>query len=115
MITGAHAIIYSKNAEEDKNFFKYVLKLTNVDVGRGWLIFGLPPSEIAVHPSPDNTSHELYLMCEDIKKFIEEVGKHNISCSEPEDQGWGILSQISLPGGGLLGVYQPRHQRPEPM
>jgi len=75
MITGAHAIIYSKNAEEDKNFFKSVLKLTNVDVGRGWLIFGLPPSEIAVHPGPDNTSQELYLMCDDIKKFIEEVGK----------------------------------------
>jgi hypothetical protein len=115
MITGAHAIIYSKNAEEDKNFFKSVLKLTNVDVGRGWLIFGLPPSEVAVHPGTDNTSHELYLMCDDIKKFIEEVGKHNISCSEPEDQGWGILSHMTLPGGGLLGVYQPRHQRPEPM
>ena len=115
MITGAHAIIYSKNAAADKEFFKTVLKLTNVDVGQGWLIFGLPPSELAVHPSSDTTSHELYLMCDNIKKFIEEVSKHNISCSEPQDQGWGILSSLTLPGGGTLGVYQPKHQRPEPM
>jgi hypothetical protein len=115
MITGTHAIIYSNNTEADKEFFKSVLKLTNVDVGHGWLIFGLPPSELAVHPHTNNVSHELYLMCDDIKLFIEEMGRHNISCSEPRDQGWGILTQLTLPGGGSIGVYQPRHQRPEPM
>ena len=116
MITGTHAIIYSKNAEADKAFFKDILKLTNVDVGRGWLIFGLPPSEVAVHPAAENDcAQELYLMCEDINTFVEEMGKHNITCSALQDQGWGILSQVTLPGGGTLGVYQPRHERPEPM
>jgi len=115
MITGTHTIIYSNNVEADKAFFKNVLQLTNVDVGRGWLIFGLPPSELAVHPAEPNNSHELYLMVDDIKSFIENVGKHNISCSDPKDQGWGILTQLNLPGGGRLGVYQPRHERPEPM
>jgi hypothetical protein len=115
MITGAHAIIYSNNADADKEFFKNVLKLTNVDVGRGWLIFGLPPSELAVHPDAENGKQELYLICDDIRIFIEEVGKHGIACSEPQDQGWGILTKLTLPGGGSLGVYQPRHARPAPM
>lgn len=115
MIVGTHAIIYSKNAEADKEFFKKVLKLTNVDVGDGWLIFGLPPSELAVHPADDNGPHELYLMCDDIKSFVDEMSKHSIICSELQDQGWGILTQLKLPGGGSLGVYQPRHERPEPM
>ena len=116
MINGAHAIIYSNDAEADKEFFKNVLKLTNVDVGRGWLIFGLPPSEIAVHPAENNEGkQELYLMCDDIKAFVDEMSRHNISCSELQDQGWGILTQLTLPGGGSLGVYQPRHARPDPM
>ena len=115
MIVGTHAIIYSKNAEADKEFFKNVLQLTNVDVGNGWLIFGLPPSEVAVHPATDNDRQELYLMCDDIKSFVEAMSKHNINCSELQDQGWGILTQLRLPGGGSLGVYQPRHERPEPM
>jgi hypothetical protein len=118
MINGTHAIIYSNNAEADKEFFKNILKLTNVDVGRGWLIFGLPPSEIAVHPTENgnaNGTQELYLMCDDIKAFVEEMGNHNISCSDLQDQGWGILTQLTLPGGGSLGVYQPRHARPDPM
>ena len=115
MINGIHAIIYSKDAERLRSFFRDVLDLPSVDAGRGWLVFALPPAELAVHPSEESSHHELYLMCDDIKKFIEEVGKHNISCSEPQDQGWGILSSLILPGGGALGVYQPRHQRPEPM
>ena len=115
MIVGTHAIIYSKNAEADKEFFKNVLNLTNVDVGQGWLIFGLPPSELAIHPATENGRKELYLMCEDIKSFVEAMNKHSITCTELQDQGWGILTQLRLPGGGLLGVYQPRHERPKPM
>ena len=115
MIVGAHTLIYSKNAEADKAFFKNVLKLTNVDVGDGWLIFGLPPSELAVHPTTENDSHELYLMCDDIRSFVEEMKKQSITCTEPQDQGWGILTQLKLPGGGYLGVYQPRHERPKQM
>ncbi len=112
MINGAHSIIYSSNPEADRDFFKDVLKLSNVDVGNGWLIFGLPPSELAVHPTTTGTEHELYLMCENINDFIKAMEEKGISCSPADDQGWGILTQLTLPGGGMLGVYQPRHARP---
>jgi len=115
MITGAHSIIYSKNADADKEFFRKVLKLSNVDVGGGWLIFGLPPAEVAVHPSSNNDEHEFYLICDDIKAFTGEMAKNKIQCSKIQDQGWGLLTQLTLPGGGKLGVYQPRHARPKPM
>jgi hypothetical protein len=92
-----------------------VLKLTNVDVGHGWLIFGLPPAEVAVHPSEKNDVHEFYFMCDDIKVFVAEMKKHNIACDSVRDEGYGLLTQLNLPGGGKLGVYQPRHARPEPM
>jgi len=115
MITGAHSIIYSSKPEKDRDFFLHVLKLTHVDVGHGWLIFGLPPSEVAIHPGPKNNLHEFYLMCDDIKKFIGEMAKHNIACSEIKDHGWGLLSQLTLPGGGKLSIYQPRHARPKQM
>lgn len=115
MISGAHLLIYSTDAEADKLFFRDVLKLANVDVGHGWLIFGLPPSELAVHPSSDNGRHELYLMCDDINTFVQQLGEQNITCSEIRDQGYGLFVQLTLPGGGELGVYQPRHARPEPM
>jgi catechol 2,3-dioxygenase-like lactoylglutathione lyase family enzyme len=115
MITGAHSIIYSTNAEADRAFLRDVLKLTNVDVGSGWLIFGLPPAEVAVHPSKVNDVHEFYFMVDDLAAFIDEVKKHGIACDPVQDQGYGILTQLTLPGGGKLGVYQPRHARPEPM
>jgi hypothetical protein len=114
MISGAHAIIYTKNAEADKAFFKDILKLPNVDVGRGWLIFGLPPSEIAMHPTDEKSYHELYLMCDDIELFISKMTFLKIACSAASDQGWGIVSELTLPGGGRIGVYQPRHARPQP-
>jgi hypothetical protein len=114
MTSGVHIIIYSKDAEADKVFFRDILKLTNVDVGHGWLIFGLPPSELAVHPSSDNDRHEIYLMCDSINAFVKEMTKHKIACSEIQAQGWGQLVQLTLPGGGKLGVYEPRHERPEP-
>ena len=114
MITGVHTIIYSKNAEADKAFFRDVLKLPNVDVGQGWLIFRLPPAELAVHPSTDSQHHEIYLMCEDIKTFVQKMKEHKLPCSEVQNQGWGLLVELTLPGGGKIGVYQPRHSRPEP-
>jgi hypothetical protein len=104
MITGAHSIVYSKDPEADRNFFRDTLKLTNVDVGQGWLIFGLPPSEVAVHPSDKNGEHEFYLMCEDVNAFVTEMKTKNISCGEIQDMGWGVLTQLTLPGGGKLGV-----------
>lgn len=115
MITGVHTIIYSKDAEADKAFFRDVFKLTNVDVGHGWLIFGLPPSELAVHPSTGSEHHEIYLMCDDINAFVQQMAEYKMICSEIQDQGWGLLVELTLPGGGKLGVYQPRHARPKPM
>jgi len=115
VITGIHLVIYSKDTEADKAFFRDILKLTNVDVGQGWLIFGLPPSELAVHPSSENDRHEIYLMCDDIKTLVRQMSKQKIVCSEIQNQGWGQLVQLTLPGGGKLGVYQPRHARPKPM
>ena len=115
MIIGAHSIIYSTNPEADRAFFRDVFKLTHVDVGDGWLIFGLPPAEVAVHPAKQNGVHEFYLMCDDVGGFIAELRERNIICGPVEDQGWGLLTEITLPGGGKLGVYQPRHARPQSM
>jgi hypothetical protein len=112
MLTGAHAIIYSTNAEADRAFFRDVLELESADAGGGWLIFALPPAEVAVHPAERNDRHELYLMCVDVAAFVSGMKKHGIACSAVQDQGWGLLTQLTLPGGGKLGVYQPRHPRP---
>ncbi len=115
MIIGAHSIIYSKRPEADRSFLRDVLGLSHVDVGGGWLIFGLPPAEVAVHPSSKNGVHEFYLMCGDIKKFTAAMKRRGISYGPVRNLGWGILTQIRLPGGGQLGVYEPRHARPKAM
>ena len=112
MINGAHSVLYSTNPEADRAFFRDVLGLTHVDVGGGWLIFGLPPSELAVHPSEKNSVHELFLMCDDVDAFVGEMKKRGIACAAIQQQPWGRLTQLTLPGGGTLGVYQPRHARP---
>jgi hypothetical protein len=112
MLTGAHAIIYSKDADLDRAFFRDVLKLPNVDVGGGWLIFGVPPAEVAVHPAERGSTHELYLICDDVHAFIDEMLQRRISCTQVQDHGWGLLTYLTLPGGGKLGVYEPRHARP---
>ncbi len=115
MIIGGHSIIYSANAEADRAFLRDVLKLPHVDVGRGWLIFGLPPAELAVHPADGSDRHEFYFMCDDVKAFVSEMSKHEIACAAVQDQGYGLVTSVTLPGGGKLGVYQPRHARPTPM
>jgi hypothetical protein len=114
MITGAHSIIYSTNPEADRAFFRDILKLNHVDVGGGWLIFGLPPAEVAVHPGRQDV-HEFYLICEDVESFITRLEGQGVTCAPVENRGWGLLTQVALPGGGSLGVYQPRHARPEAM
>ncbi|HSP16076.1 MAG TPA: extradiol dioxygenase [Thermoanaerobaculia bacterium] len=111
MINGAHSIIYSKNPEADRAFFRDVLKFPNVDAGEGWLIFALPASEMAIHPGKNN-EHELYLMCDDVEGFVADMKKRGIKCSTVANRGWGLISEVTLPGGGKLGVYQPRHARP---
>ena len=112
MISGSHSIIYSKDAEADRAFLRDVLKFPNVDVGGGWLIFGLPPSELAVHPGDENDHHEFYLICDDVKALVADMKKRGVECSELHEQPWGVLTQVTLPGGGKLGIYEPRHARP---
>ncbi|MET7283275.1 VOC family protein [Kribbella sp. NPDC005582] len=110
MINGAHVIIYSQDAEADRTFLKDVLGYPHVDAGHGWLIFKLPPAEVAVHPAAGAESHELYLMCDDLEQTVTELTAQGVEFVRPaEDQGWGILTSIRLPGGGELGLYQPRH------
>lgn len=113
MIIGAHSTFYSTNSDADRAFFQNVLKLPSVDVGGGWLIFGLPPAEIAVHPSDKNGVHELYLMCKDVEVFMAEMERRGITCDPVVEQDWGLVTQVTLPGGSKLGVYEPRHARPE--
>jgi hypothetical protein len=115
MLIGAHSIIYSRKPEADRAFLRDVLQLPHVDVGDGWLIFGLPPAEVGVHPSDQNDVHEFYLMCDDVAAFVADMRKRGVACGPVRDRGWGMLTHVKLPGGGKLGVYQPRHARPKPM
>src|SRR5262245_47787395 len=113
MINGAHVIIYSKDAEADRAFLKNVLKFPYVDVNSGWLIFKLPPAELAVHPSDENDLHELYLMTDDLDLEIRALEKAGTECDAVSQQRWGRSTRIKLPGGGTLGLYEPRHERPQ--
>jgi hypothetical protein len=114
MITGAHTILYSSDPEADRNFLQNVLHLTNVDLGHGWLIFGLPPSEIAVHPA-EQPSTELFFLCENIQQFIQQMAEEKIPCDPVQNKRWGHLTYLTLPGGGKIGVYEPLHERPATM
>jgi hypothetical protein len=112
MIDGAHVIIYSKDAEADKTFFRDVLKFGHVDVGGGRLFFRLPPSDLALHESDQNDVHQIWLMTDDVKAEVSRLTNVGVACEPTADRGWGIVTQIGLPGGGKLGLYQPRHERP---
>jgi catechol 2,3-dioxygenase-like lactoylglutathione lyase family enzyme len=115
MINGAHLLLYSRDPDADRAFLRDVLKFPNVDVGGGWLIFGLPPAEVAFHPSEKNDVHEFYLMVDDVDAFMAEMKAKNVACGPLHDQPWGRLTEITLPGGGELGVYEAKHARPEPV
>lgn len=109
MITGMHAVIYTMDAEADRAFFRDVLGFASVDAGDGWLIFAVPPAEVALHPSESNGKHELYLTCDDVNAEIARLAKKGVACGPVNDEGWGLLTAITLPGGGRLGLYEPRH------
>jgi len=112
MINGGHVVIYSKDADADRALIRDVLKFKYVDVHGGWLIFKLPPSELAVHPSDENDRHEFYLMTDDLDMEIKTLRSAGVECDAVSEQRWGRSTRIQLPGGGALGLYQPRHERP---
>ena len=113
MITGMHAIVFSPQAERVRAFFADVLGLPSADAGGGWLIFALPPAELAVHPADDGGHHELYLMCDDIRATLAELADKGVEVArDVSDQGWGLLAAIRLPDGSEFPIYQPRHPLP---
>ena len=113
MITGAHAVVFTADAEATRAFFRDVLGFPSVDAGGGWLIFALPPAELAAHPADDPGRHELYLMCDDITATVAELEVKGVQFSRPvSDEGFGLMTSIRLPGGGELGLYEPRHPIP---
>ena len=113
MITGAHAIVYTEDADALRAFLRDVLGFPSVDGGGGWLIFGLPPAELAAHPADGAGRHELYLMCDDIEATVDELKAKGVEFARPvSDEGWGLLTAIELPGGGELGLYEPKHPTP---
>jgi catechol 2,3-dioxygenase-like lactoylglutathione lyase family enzyme len=122
MITGAHFLLYSKDADADRQFLRDVLGFRGVDAGEGWLIFALPPAEIAVHPSSENfvqrhAEHELlgavlYLMCDDLASSTKALEQKGVTTTEVEKADWGIKTTIRLPSGGEIGLYQPTHPTP---
>jgi catechol 2,3-dioxygenase-like lactoylglutathione lyase family enzyme len=109
VIIGAHVIVYSKDAEADRAFLRDICGFSHVDAGQSWLIFALPPAEAAVHPSNENDRHELYLMTDDVAAEVARLAARGVSCAPVSEQRWGFLTSIALPGGGKLGLYQPRH------
>ena len=110
MINGVHALIYSREADGVRSFFRDVLGRAAVDAGDGWLIFALPPAEVAVHPTEGSPHHELYLMCDGIEETIRELEGKGVRCSPVTDEGWGLVASLQLPGGEELGLYEPRHE-----
>ena len=113
MITGVHAVIYTTDAERDRAFFRDVLELPSVDAGGAWLIFGLPPAELAAHPAESGGKQELYLMCDDVQATVADLTAKQVEFARPiSDEGFGLVTAIRLPGGGELGLYQPSHPSP---
>jgi len=121
MIHGAHVLLYSRDAEADRGFFRDVLGLKHVDVGHGWLIFKLPPAEVAVHPqmgealAQEHAGHAMmgavvYLMCDDLKETMQSLAAKGVKCTEVEKENWGIRTTVLLPSGGEIRLYQPTHK-----
>ncbi len=126
MINGAHIVLYTRDPESDRVFFRDVLQLPSVDAGHGWLIFALPPAEAAFHglekeivdkdvdkDDEGNNRHELYFMCDDIAATLSDLNKNNVSVSPVNEQRWGSIATLTLPSGGKVAIYQPKHPRPK--
>jgi catechol 2,3-dioxygenase-like lactoylglutathione lyase family enzyme len=109
MIIGTHVIIYSRDAKADRAFFRDVLHFPAVDAGEEWLIFRMPASETAFHPHSENNVHELYLMCDDLNREMSILAAAGVTCAPIQEERWGRLTKLALPGGGVIGLYQPKH------
>jgi len=118
MFTGAHVLLYSRDADADRQFLRDVLGFRAVDAGHGWLIFALPPAEAAVHPadSPGDSPEDgdilgahLYLMCADVEAAVKSLSAKKVACGPLSRERWGIRTTIPLPSGGHIGLYQPLH------
>lgn len=111
MINGLHALIHTQDADRVRTFFRDVLGFRSVDAGHGWLIFALPPAELAVHPTKKDepSRHELYLMCDDLKATMADLKAKGVTCGETTEARWGSITTIEVPGGGKIGLYQPKH------
>jgi hypothetical protein len=112
MITGIHAIFYSKHADALRAFLSEVLELPSVDAGGGWPIYAAPPTELAVHPTDGEPEHELYLMCDDVNATVQKLSERGIRTTPVADRGWGLVTAIEFEGGERIGLYEPRHPRP---
>jgi catechol 2,3-dioxygenase-like lactoylglutathione lyase family enzyme len=113
VITGVHAIVFTRDAEAARSFFRDTLELDAVDAGGGWLIFALPPAELAAHPTDEHSHHELYLMCDDVHRTMRELKARGVEFTkEITDERWGLTTALELPGGGQLGLYEPKHPSP---
>src|ERR1700730_7112785 len=112
MINGAHLVIYTKDPEADRAFFRDVLKFSSVDAGHGWLIFAMPQLEAAFHDSEKNDQHELFLMCDDIEATLKDLRSKKVKVGDVTEQRWGRLATFSLAGGGKIGIYEPKHPSP---
>jgi catechol 2,3-dioxygenase-like lactoylglutathione lyase family enzyme len=113
MITGVHAIVHAGDAERVRTFMRDVLGLASVDAGGGWLIFALPPAELAAHPTDGDPRHELFLMCDDIHGAVEELKAKGVEFTRAiSEERWGLTTALAIPGGGELGLYEPRHPSP---
>jgi hypothetical protein len=112
VIIGAHVIRFSRDPEADRAFFGEVLGFPSIDAGGGWPIFALPPAEAAVHPAEEGGATELYLMCDDLAAEMASLAERGVRCSGVEEARWGSVTKIALPGGGEVGLYQPKHPSP---
>jgi catechol 2,3-dioxygenase-like lactoylglutathione lyase family enzyme len=111
VINGAHLILFTTDAEATRSFLADALGFRSVDAGEGWLIFALPPAELAVHPA-EESRHELYLMCDDLEATMVDLAQKGAAFDDPVEAGWGRIATMTMPGGARLGVYEPRHARP---
>jgi catechol 2,3-dioxygenase-like lactoylglutathione lyase family enzyme len=112
LINGAHVVVYSKDPEADRAFFRDVLQFPCVDAGHGWLIFAMPPLEAAFHDSEKNDQHELFFMCDDLSVTLKDLKSKHVQVSEVSEQRWGKLAKLALPGGVKIGIYEPKHPSP---